>query len=86
MKNLHILCSMFGNIYIARKLKNGTMADDKIEATVEAVNAVANHLQFQTEFRKRGYAGYSFKYSEADVRLVFFDADKYELVEKKADE
>lgn len=86
MKDLHILCGILGNIYIAKKLKNGIMANDRIEATGEAVNAVANHLQSQTEFRERGFAGYSFKYNEADVKLVFFDADKYELVKKKADE
>ena len=82
MKDLHILCGMFGNIYIARKLKNGAMADDKIEATVEAVSAVANHLQSRKEFSERGRAGYSFKYGNADVKLVFFDSDKYELVRK----
>ncbi len=85
MKNLHILCGIFGNIYIVKKLKDGVMANDRIEATSEAVNAVANHLQSQSEFRERGYAGYSFK-ADANVRLVFFDADKYELVEKKVDE
>ncbi|MST81148.1 hypothetical protein [Bilifractor porci] len=47
MKNLHILCGIFGNIYIARKLKNNIMADDKINATDEAVNAVANHLLYE---------------------------------------
>ncbi len=82
MKDLHILCGMFGHIYIAKKLKEGIMADGKIEATSEAVQAVANHLYAQKEFRERGYAGYSFKASDANVRLVFFDADKYELVEK----
>ena len=86
MKNLHILCSMFGNIYIARKLKNETMADDKIEATVEAVNAVANHLQSQSEFVERGWAGYSLKCGEVNAGLVVFDADKYKLVKKQADE
>lgn len=86
MKDLHVLCGILGNIYIAKKLKNGIMANDRIEATSEAVNAVANHLQSQTEFSKRGWAGYSFKYGDADVKLVFFDADKYKLVEKKADE
>lgn len=86
MKDLHILCGMFGKIYIAKKLKEGIMADGKIEATSEAVNAVANHLQSTSEFSESGWAGYLFKYGNADVRLVFFDADKYELVEKKADE
>ena len=47
MKNLHILCGIFGNIYIARKLKNNIMADDKINATDEAVNAVANQLLYE---------------------------------------
>lgn len=82
MKNLHILCGILGNIYIAKKLKNGVMSNDRIEATSEAVQAVANHLHAQKEFNERGYAGYSFKASDANVRLVFFDADKYELVEK----
>ena len=86
MKNLHILCGILGNIYIAKKLKDGVMANDRIEATSEAVNAVANHLQSQSEFRERGWAGYLFKDGGADVRLVFFNADKYELVEKKVDE
>lgn len=82
MKNLHILCGMFGHIYIAKKLKEGIMADGKIEATSEAVQAVANHLYAQKEFNERGYAGYSFKAGDANVRLVFFDADKYELTAK----
>lgn len=82
MKNLHILCGILGNIYIAKKLKEGVMSNDRIEATSEVVNAVANHLQSKSEFRERGYAGYLFKASDANVRLVFFDADKYELVEK----
>lgn len=82
MKNLHILCGILGNIYIAKKLKNGVMSNDRIEATSEAVNAVANHLHAQKEFNESGWAGYSFKASDANVRLVFFDADKYELVEK----
>lgn len=86
MKDLHVLCGILGNIYIAKKLKNGIMSNDRIEATVEAVNAVANHLQCKAEFRERGLAGYSFKGGEANARLVFFDADKYELVERKADE
>lgn len=82
MKDLHILCGMFGHIYIAKKLKEGIMADGKIEATSEAVQAVANHLHAQKEFNDSGWAGYSFKCGEVSVRLVFFDADKYELVEK----
>lgn len=86
MKDLHVFCSMLGNIYIAKRLKSKTMADDKIEATDEAVNAVASHLQCKAEFVERGWAGYSFKGGETNVRLVFFDANKYELVEKKADE
>ncbi len=82
MKDLHILCGMLGNIYIAKKLKtDGVMSSDRIEATSEAVNAVANHLYAQKEFTERGYAGYTFK-ADGNVRLVFFDADKYELVEK----
>lgn len=86
MKNLHILCGILGNIYITKKLKDGVMANDRIEATSEAVNAVANHLQSQSEFRERGLAGYLFKAGDANVRLVFFDADNYELVEKKVEE
>lgn len=87
MKDLHILCGILGNIYIAKKLKkDGVMANDRIEATSEAVNAVANHLQSQSEFRERGWAGYLFKAGDANVRLVFFDADKYKLVKKQADE
>lgn len=82
MKNLHILCGIFGNIYIARILKNNVMADDKINATDEAVNAVANHLQSKKEFNDRGWAGYSFKVGDTKAKLVFFDADKYELVSK----
>ncbi len=72
MKNLHILCGILGNIYIAKKLKNGVMSNDRIEATSEAVQAVANHLQSKSEFRERGLAGYLFKASDANVRLVFF--------------
>lgn len=86
MKDLHVLCGILGNIYIAKKLKDNTMGSGKIEATVEAVNAVANHLQCKAEFAERGWAGYSFKGGEENARLVFFNADKYELVEKKADE
>ena len=86
MKNLHILCGIFGNIYIAKKLKDGTMSDDKIEVTSEAVDAVANHLQSTTGFNNNGWSGYSCKCGDTNTRLVFFDADKYELVEKKADE
>lgn len=86
MKDLHVLCGILGNIYIAKKLKNGIMANDRIEATVEAVNAVANHLQSTSEFRKRGWAGYLFKYGDADAKLVLFDADKYELVKKTVNE
>lgn len=85
MKNLHILCGILGNIYIAEKLKSGVMSEDRIEATIEAVNAVANHMQSQTEFRERGWAGYLLKHDNENAKLVFFDADKYELV-KKADE
>lgn len=62
------------------------MSNDRIDVTSEAVNAVANHLQLQSEFRERGWAGYLFKDGDADVRLAFFDADKYELVEKKVEE
>lgn len=82
MKNLHILCGILGNIYIAKKLKDGVMSSDRVEATSEAVNAVANHLQCKPEFNERGYAGYSFKAGDANVRLVFFDSDKYELTKK----
>lgn len=82
MKNLHILCGILGNIYIAKKLKDGVMSSDRVEATSEAVNAVANHLQCKPEFRERGYAGYVFKCGEQNVKLVFFDSDKYKLTEK----
>lgn len=83
MKDLHILCGIFGNIYIAKKLKeDGVMSSDRVEATSEAVNAVANHLQCKPEFRDRGYAGYVFKCGEQNVRLIFFDSDKYELKKK----
>lgn len=84
MKDLHILCGMLGNIYIAKKLKeDGVMSSDRVEATSEAVNAVANHLQSKSEFREHGWAGYSFKCGEQNVSLIFFDSDKYELTKKK---
>lgn len=75
-----VVCGCFGTIYYATILKNGLMGA-KVDVTDDAVNAVAEHLLAEIEYKDKGYAGYSWdkKYGNGKLRLVAYDATKYKL-------
>lgn len=80
-----IVCGIFGNIYYATILKNGTMSDrDRVDVTDDAVDAVFHHIISMEKYDKQGFAGYNIPTKDGkEVCLCVFDKDKYELKRKK---
>ena len=79
-----LVCGCFGHIYYAKILKDGRMSDiGRIEMTDDAVNAVIDHLAMFSTFRDKGFGGYDIpKKKGGKLKLMLYDADKYELALK----
>lgn len=81
-KDLHIACNMLGEIFITKVLENGELADDRINATKEAIKAVTGHLFQSPPFYKKGRAGYSVMVGSTTVCLAVYDPSEYKLVKR----
>ena len=74
----HVVCGVFGTIYLAPINKDHKMGDPRYEITSEAVKAVAQHMETLKRYDEEGWSAYEFKGQEG-LMLVAFDNRKWRL-------